>query len=90
MVRRFAKPKRSNEREHVMNSVPCPGCGLPRQAEQVGVVPCPVCEYGSRGPDLVADVPPPAPPRELATPPRKPMPITPIAFAAGVVAGVQR
>jgi hypothetical protein len=26
-----------------MNSVPCPGCGLPREAELVGRVACPVC-----------------------------------------------
>ena len=74
-----------------MNSVPCPGCGLPRQAEHVGVVPCPVCEYGARDPtpDVVAPAPPRLDPtRELATAPRKPMSVTPVAFAAGVVVGV--
>ena len=74
-----------------MNSAPCPGCGLPRQAEQVGVVPCPVCEYGAcdPAPDVVAPAPPSLDPtRELATAPRKPMSVTPLAFAAGVVVGV--
>ncbi len=39
---------------------PCPGCGLPRVAAQIGVVPCPVC--ADTAPPVPAASPPPSPP----------------------------
>jgi uncharacterized Zn finger protein (UPF0148 family) len=85
-----------------MNSVPCPGCGLPRQADQVGVVPCPVCADDERAKAPEGSHPPlaqeshdptrglPADVSELTktTSPRKPLPLAPLMFAAGVAVGV--
>lgn len=81
-----------------MTHVACPGCGLPREAELVGRVPCPVCAVDPP-PPVAARVPmsvPHDPTRGLPadvselerTPaPRRSWSPVPLLFLVGVVAG---
>ena len=49
-----------------MAMIACPGCGLPREAEGIGVIPCPVCVSGSVCEPIVPTTPGPAPPDPIA------------------------
>lgn len=79
-----------------MNSAPCPGCGLPREADAIGVVPCPVCaddpvqQPGGLRPPL-AEIPDPTrglPADASQLPEAKPLPLRAVVVAVGLLAVV--